>query len=240
MSIELMVLAGGFGTRLRGAVPDLPKPMAPINGVPLLKLQLDHWIKQGQRNFIFLLYYEAQSIIKLLLEQSQQYGNLVKIRWLIEEEPLGTGGSIANAVTKLKLKGAVLIANADTWLDDGLIAIRKEIEPTIAVIKVKNTSRYGSIECRSDGLVRSFVEKRMDDSNEKPGIINAGLYKLSADLFSHKTKQNFSIETEILPRLVKTNLLRSSILHGNFFDIGVPADYYKFCNWQKTQEDICG
>lgn len=238
MSKELMVLAGGFGTRLRGAVPDLPKPMAPINGVPLLKLQLDHWIKQGQRNFIFLLYYEAQSIIKLLLEQSQQYGNSVKIRWLIEEEPLGTGGSIANAVIKLKLKGTVLITNADTWLDDGLIAIRKEIEPTIAVIKVKNTSRYGSIECRSDGLVKSFVEKRMDDSNEKPGIINAGLYKLSTDLFSDKAKQNFSIETEILPRLVKTNLLRSSILQGNFFDIGVPADYYKFCNWQKTQEDI--
>ncbi|MDA9337363.1 sugar phosphate nucleotidyltransferase [Planktomarina temperata] len=236
MSIELMVLAGGFGTRLREAVPDLPKPMAPINGVPLLKLQLDHWIKQGQRSFIFLLYYEAQSIIKLLLEQSERYGNSVKIRWVIEEEPLGTGGSVANAVTTLNLKGAVLIANADTWLDDGLLAIRKKIEPTIAVIKVKNTSRYGSIECRSDGLVRSFVEKRMDDSKEIPGIINAGLYKLSSDLFSHKTKQNFSIETEILPRLVKTNSLRASILEGNFFDIGVPADYYKFCTWQKTQE----
>lgn len=240
MTIELMVLAGGFGTRLRDAVPHLPKPMAPINGVPLLKLQLDHWIKQGQRSFIFLLYYEAESIIKLLLEQSQRYGNSVKIRWVIEDEPLGTGGAVANAVNKLKLEGPVLIANADTWLDDGLLDLSKKIESTIAVVRVENTSRYGSIECSSDGLVRTFVEKRMDDHKEIPGIINAGLYKLSSNHFFHNTKQNFSIEAEILPRLVKTNALRASILEGNFFDIGVPADYYKFCAWQKTQEVRCG
>ena len=234
MSIELMVLAGGFGTRLREAVPNLPKPMAPINGVPLLKLLLDYWIKQGQRSFIFLLYYEAQSITQLLLEQSKHYGDSVKIRWLIEEEPLGTGGSVANAIAKLKVQGTVLIANADTWLDDGLLTLSKTIEPTIAVIKVKDTSRYGSIECRPDGLVRSFVEKRTGNFNKLPGFINAGLYKLSSDLFLYNTKKFFSIETEILPRLVKTNALHASILKGNFFDIGIPADYYKFCYWQKT------
>ena len=56
--MDMLVLAGGFGTRLKDAVSDVPKPMAPINGVPLLQLQLDHWIIQGQRSFIFLLYHQ--------------------------------------------------------------------------------------------------------------------------------------------------------------------------------------
>lgn len=240
MSTELMVLAGGFGTRLREAVPNLPKPMAPINGVPLLEIQLNHWINQGQRNFIFLLHYQAQSIIKFLIGQSNRYGDSVKIRWLIEKEPLGTGGSVANAVARLKLKGTVLITNADTWLDGGLIALSKSIEPTIAVIKFKNTLRYGSVGCNSDGSVRSFVEKQAGDLKEVSSLINAGLYKLPSGLFLNKNKKVFSIENEILPGLVKINLLRAFVLEGAFFDIGVPADYYKFCIWQKKQEIIRG
>ena len=56
--MQMLVLAGGFGKRLKDVVNDVPKPMAPINGIPLLKLQLDHWILQGQRSFIFLLYHQ--------------------------------------------------------------------------------------------------------------------------------------------------------------------------------------
>ena len=62
----MLVLAGGFGKRLQSVVSSVPKPMAPINGVPLLQLQLDHWVNQGQRSFIFLLHHQSQIIIDFL------------------------------------------------------------------------------------------------------------------------------------------------------------------------------
>ena len=139
--MDMLVLAGGFGTRLKDAVSDVPKPMAPINGVPLLQLQLDHWIIQGQRSFIFLLYHQAQTIIELLIRQSNFYGNSVNIDWIVENTPLGTGGSVSNAIYQRGLTDSVLIANADTWLDGGLQKISSSKSAAIGVIKVQNTDR---------------------------------------------------------------------------------------------------
>ena len=118
--MHMLILAGGFGTRLKSAVSDVPKPLAPINGVPLLQLQLQHWIDQGQRSFVFLLHHQADLIIDLLVKQSHYFGGAVNIDWIVENRPLGTGGSVANAIDKFALTGFVLISNADTWLDGGL------------------------------------------------------------------------------------------------------------------------
>ena len=89
-STTMLVLAGGFGTRLQQAVSNVPKPMAPVNGVPLLQLQLDHWINQGQKSFIFLLHHQFEIIVDFLLRRSQYYGNSVNIEWIVEDTPLGT------------------------------------------------------------------------------------------------------------------------------------------------------
>ena len=97
-STTMLVLAGGFGTRLQSVVSSVPKPMAPINGVPLLQLQLDHWINQGQRSFIFLLHHQSEKIINFLIHRSQYYGSEVSIEWIVEDVPLGTGGSVSNAI----------------------------------------------------------------------------------------------------------------------------------------------
>ena len=88
MSNKMLILAGGFGTRLSGLVNKVPKPLAPINGVPLLKIQIDHWVKQGQKNFIFLLHYKAEQIIEFLIKQSVNLGDGIVIDWVIEREPL--------------------------------------------------------------------------------------------------------------------------------------------------------
>ena len=121
--MQLLVLAGGFGTRLKSAVSEVPKPLAPINGTPLLQLQLKHWIEQGQRSFIFLLHHQADLIIKLLVKQSNYFGDAVNIDWVVEDQPLGTGGSVANAINKFALTGSVLISNADTWLDSNVESV---------------------------------------------------------------------------------------------------------------------
>lgn len=231
--MEMLVLAGGFGTRLLNAVSDVPKPMAPINGVPLLQLQLDHWILQGQRSFIFLLYHQAQTIIELLIRLSNFYGSSVNIDWIVENTPLGTGGSVSNAIYQRGLTDSVLIANADTWLDGGLQKISSSKSAAIGVIKVQNTDRYGSICLDRDGNITEFVEKKTNSKVNVPGMINAGLYKLPTSVFFGVSERGFSLETEILPQLSRNKLLRATILEGEFFDIGIPKDYYKFCDWYR-------
>ena len=238
--MKMLVLAGGFGTRLKDAVNDVPKPLAPINGIPMLQLQLEHWIEQGQQKFIFLLHHQAPIIVDLLARQSKRFGDGVEIDWIVEDTPLGTGGSVLNAITICGIEGAVLIANADTWLDGGIQELKRIGPPVIAAVKVNDSSRYGSILIDSKGRVSEFVEKQTGGMAHSPGIINAGLYKLPTELFLNISSKEFAIETEVLPKLATKKSLHAELLGGAFFDIGVPQDYYKFCDWYKRKKEIRG
>lgn len=229
--MKMLVLAGGFGTRLRSVVSSVPKPMAPIDGVPLLQLQLDHWIKQGQRSFIFLLHHQSEKIINFLIHRSQYYGSAVSIEWIVEDAPLGTGGSVSNAIIKKNLVEFVLIANADTWLEYGLKELISVEFPAIGVVRVKDTSRYGSVSLNHEGRIDKFKEKNLDQSGNHSGLINAGLYKLHVSAFNDLGGEAFSLEKKILPQLSKLKVLRPLLIKGQFFDIGVPKDYFEFCRW---------
>ena len=230
-STQMLVLAGGFGTRLQSVVSSVPKPMAPINGVPLLQLQLDHWISQGQRSFTFLLHHQSHIIIDLLIRRLEYYGPSVSIDWIVEDVPLGTGGSVSNAIVKKGLKGFVIIANADTWLESGVEDIIQVEFPAIGVLKVQDASRYGSVSVDREGRVNNFLEKKPSQS----GLINAGLYKLPANVFTEFYGTKFSLEEIILPRLSEDKILRALLISGKFFDIGVPADYFEFCRWMDLE-----
>ena len=101
----LIVLAGGFGKRLRTVVSNVPKPLAPVGGRPFINYLIDNWINQGVTDFIFLLHFEADKIIQQLNELSLQLPNSqVRFRFLVEEVPLGTGGAILNAIQYFDLK----------------------------------------------------------------------------------------------------------------------------------------
>ena len=117
----LMVLAGGFGTRLRSVVSDVPKSLAPVAGRPFIVYLIDHWVKQGVVDFIFLLHYEAEKIESVLGELScRDEFSEVSFRVVIESAPLGTGGAILNAVEQFGVREGFLVANADTWLGSGV------------------------------------------------------------------------------------------------------------------------
>ena len=235
--MEMLILAGGFGKRLKNTIINLPKPMAPINGVPLLQLQLDHWIMQGQTSFIFLLHHQADIIIELLIERSRYFGSKINIDWVVEDTPMGTGGAVANAIKLYSLSGSILVTNADTWLDNGLKKIiNNNSLAVIAVVKVIDTRRYGSVSLNSKNRVLSFVEKQMSSNHPVSGVINAGLYKLPVSVFSGLGEVTFSLETEILPSISADHVLSAETLEVDFFDIGVPEDYYKFCEWHKGRK----
>ena len=226
--MRLLVLAGGFGTRLKTTIADVPKALAPIGEVPFLYLQLENWLMQGLREFTFLLHHQADQIIDFL--QAQQVGQLkdVQINWLIEPIPLDTGGAISHAVKMLDLNDDFLITNADTWLGGGIREVMESPSPAIAVINLANVSRYGQVHFNNDQRLSAFKEK---NDQLTSGWINAGLCHLNAGLFKNWDGKPFSLERDLFPTLVQDQCLAAVPLQTDFIDIGVPADYLRFCQW---------
>ena len=227
--MQLLVLAGGFGTRLKSVVSSVPKPLAPIMGRPFLNFQMENWTSQGITDYIFLLHYEAKKIIDFIeIWQQENQNRNINVRFVVEDKPLGTGGSIANAVKKLNIRSRFFVSNADTWLDSGFSLLNESPSPSIAVTKVDDVSRYGSVIIGEDNFVISFAEKA---ANEAPGIINAGISCLDSEIFFSWDGETCSLERDYLPQLAKRGNLFSVCLDENFIDIGIPEDYERFCKW---------
>lgn len=226
------MLAGGFGTRLRSAVPDLPKPLAPVLGRPYLSYQLESWLRQGVTSLTFLLHHQAEAIETFLASQSRERLRArCVVRTVTEPRPLGTGGAIAYAVRELQLTGSFLVTNADTWLARGIDVISRAQPPSIGVVQVADVERYGAVRFGTDGAIVAFEEK---GANEGAGWINAGLYCLHARLFGDWDGQPLSLEREVFPLLAQQGQVRAVPLQAEFIDIGVPADYFRFCDWVES------
>jgi D-glycero-alpha-D-manno-heptose 1-phosphate guanylyltransferase len=230
---NLLVLAGGFGTRLRSVVSDVPKALAPVAGQPFLQYLIDSWLEQGLTQLTFLLHYQA-NLIEAFLEEQKAMGRMAdcEIRILSEPQALGTGGAVAYAVRQLGLTGSFLVTNADTWLGAGVARVSAATTPAIGIVRVGNSERYGSVKVRDDRIV-SFEEKQ---DSIGPGWINAGMYHLHADLFQSWDCQSFSLERELFPKLVATGQLRAVLLETEFIDIGVPDDYHRFGSWINSEK----
>lgn len=230
---HLLVLAGGFGTRLRAAVPELPKPLAPVAGRPYLAYLIDHWAAQGIVRMTFLLHHQAPLIEQFLMEKKTSDSlRHCELDTLTEAVPLGTGGAIAYAVRELGLEESFLVANADTWLGESLNRLGDAQAPAMSVVHVDNTERYGRVEIAGH-KISTFTEKK---NSVGPGWINAGMYRLDANLFRDWDGRPFSIEDEVFPSLASTGELTAVPLHTEFIDIGVPADYFRFCRWIESQK----
>ena len=230
---ELLILAGGLGARLREIVPDLPKPLAPVAGRPFLSFLLENWLEQGIRSLTFLLRYKAQ-LIEAFLAEEQQTGLLkeCKVRIAIEPQALNTGGAVAYAIRQHRISGSFLVANGDTWLATGIKAISGTKFPSLGVVHVDDSQRYGAVQLEGDRVV-AFKEKQ--DSGE-PGWINTGLYHLCGTTFDHWNGEPFSLETDLFPRLAKAGQLRAVRIESEFLDIGVPRDYLRFCRWADSDK----
>ena len=226
--MKLLVLAGGFGTRLKTVVADVPKALAPVGELPFLEYQLENWLNQGLCEFTFLLHHQADQIINFLQAQMERKLNGCQIDWLIEPTPLDTGGSIALAVKQLNLNKNFLTANADTWLGSGIQELIQSVSPAISVVNLVDVSRYGQVHFDQLNVVTKFAEKT---SQISAGWINAGICHLSADLFNDWKGEPFSLERHLFTTLVNSRNLTAVPLRTDFIDIGIPADYQRFCDW---------
>jgi D-glycero-alpha-D-manno-heptose 1-phosphate guanylyltransferase len=226
---EAIILAGGLGTRLREAVPDLPKCMAPVAGRPFLSHVIDYLRMQGVERFIFSLGYKWGVIEDYL---QKEYSTL-DYTSVIEEEPLGTGGAIQLAIQKASSDN-VLIANGDTLFkikSGELTALHqaRNSECTLALKPMQNFDRYGVVETNETGKVLSFKEKQF----YQKGLINGGVYLLNKEKFlSHCFTEKFSFEKDYLEKFCGEGKFFGSIQDQYFIDIGIPEDY------QKAQDDL--
>jgi D-glycero-alpha-D-manno-heptose 1-phosphate guanylyltransferase len=221
---EAIILAGGLGTRLRNAVPDLPKCMAPVAGRPFIAHVIDYLRMQGVQHFIFSLGYKSDVIESYLINHYPTLDYSV----ITENEPLGTGGAIHLAIQKARDKN-VLIANGDTLFKADVKSLlsfhfAQEAECTLALKPMHHFDRYGVVETNENGRIISFKEKQFYEN----GLINGGIYILNKEKFlSHSFDQKFSFEKDYLERYYTEGNLFGSVQQGYFIDIGIPEDYNK-------------
>ncbi len=228
MPTEMLILAGGMGTRLRSVVNNVPKPMAPVMGKPFLELLVEYWRGQGIRRIVFLIGYMGEAI---RAHFGDQYGD-IKIEYVKEESLLGTGGAVRNA---LKIKqwnqDEVVLINGDTWYEVSLLQLMIDANLggraiTMSLKPLVLNDRYGSVTTSPlDGIVT-----QLGDTPKKGGLINAGCYLLRVAATMREMSSfpdNFSLELDFLKSLVLKGEVSSSIQNARFLDIGVPDDYQK-------------
>lgn len=225
--MQAVILAGGFGTRLSHVVKDVPKPMAPVAGVPFLEYLYRELTGQGFDDFVFLTGYKADVIER----HFREYGN---VRFVHEDHPMGTGGALLNAWDLLE--GEFLLLNGDTFFDADFQLLYKYKaqhvkEPSIlmALRFSDDVGRYGFVEFDENYRVKSFIEKGALPSSQADGFINAGAYLIDREILksSHESfhGQMISLETELFPLFIRNEVFRCLPLGGAFIDIGIPDDY---------------
>ena len=228
--MRLLVLAGGFGTRLQSVVSEVPKALASVGSVPFLHLQIEHWKSQGNNSLAFLLHHQSDLLISFL-QSEQLEGELIdcEVRWLVEPTPMDTGGAVAYAVEQIGLTGNFLVTNADTWLSTGIADVLQAKAPAMAVMELSDAARYGRVQFDEQHRVTAFQEK--DSNSRGAGWINAGLCQLNAASFKDWDHLPFSLERVTFPAMVARRELKAVALQTEFIDIGIPDDYYRFCRW---------
>ena len=223
-----VVLAGGLGTRLRSVVPDLPKPMASVNGRPFLASLMEYWILQDIKKFILSVGYKHQEII-------DYFGfsfNGSRIDYVVENTPLGTGGGLLLAKQRLDSNSPFLLLNGDTYFEvdaKRLCSFAQQVDADwcISLFKTYETSRYLGLDVGEKGEILNLrPSTKMGEC-----FANGGVYWVnpqSLDALNFPLGNHISLENEIFPSLTSQGQKVFGLaFNSNFIDIGIPDDYQR-------------
>lgn len=233
MVTEAIVLAGGLGTRLRSVAPDVPKAMAPIRGQPFLAYLLQYLEAQGIARVILAVGYRSQAIRDFFGARYHFFGARyrgLKLVYSVEDEPLGTGGALLQALPGVD--GAfAFVLNGDTFLRLNYPAMAAKLEQTpdileqapdmdlvVALRHVADARRYGAAV-----VVGGRIQGFMAQGTEGPGLINAGCYLVARDIFQrHPMPRKFSWEGDFLEARASEIRPIAFECDAPFIDIGIP------------------
>jgi D-glycero-alpha-D-manno-heptose 1-phosphate guanylyltransferase len=220
-----IILAGGLGTRLRSVVSDVPKPMAPINGVPFLALLLDNLISNDVTHFVLSVGYQNEKIINYF---GANYKG-AKISYAVEETPLGTGGGLLLALDSLDQTDPVFLLNGDTHFDietQRLLDFHNSQGSVVSfsLFRANEEDRFGSIRLTESGHISDIPEKKAQIGE----LANGGVYVLNPAALKGRFPSNkvLSFETDIINTLLNNGETLCGLeFNAPFLDIGVPKDY---------------
>lgn len=236
MSRQLIILAGGAGTRLRERLGDLPKPMIPVAGKPLLEHQVELAKQHGFTDLIFFVHYRAD-LIEKHFGNGEKFG--VRIRYILEKEPLGTAGAVLAGFEHLAERFVVLYG--DTMVNVDLNRIwqaHKKAHAAATLLLHPNDHPFDSdlVEINSESLVTAFHNRPHDGNIWRQNLVNAGLYVLEKSALA-----SFSLSTlnsqpstildfgkDVFPMLIRAGEKMLGYNSPEFIkDIGTPARYDK-------------
>jgi NDP-sugar pyrophosphorylase family protein len=226
--LKALILAGGKGTRLRPLSCTRPKLLFPILNKPLLDWTLERLAEIGVSGVTLALKHMAEVFIQRYGES--KYG--IKISYSREKTPMRTGGAIKYAEKTIGYEEPFLVLNGDIFTQiDYTKLLKKHKEKyaiaTIALYRVKDPSRYGTVKLTEESRVTQFIEKA--PLGQAPSnLINAGIYVLDPKIFNYiPSGRPVSIEHEIFPHLAKEGNLFGYEFKETWMDIGKPNDYLK-------------
>jgi NDP-sugar pyrophosphorylase family protein len=227
--MKAVILAGGFGTRLRPLTLELPKPIVPIFDRPFLYYQIDLLRQVPEVDEVILSLNYQPDRIAAKVGDGTEAG--VPIRYVVEPNPLGTGGAIKYA--SAGVDDTLLVFNGDVLTGIDLQAVvrrhrERAARATIVLTPVDNPSAYGLVETDTDGNVRRFIEKPSPDQ-VTCDTINAGIYVLEPETFDRiPDDTKWSIERQYFPSLVERGeRFVAYVDRGYWLDIGTPASYVR-------------
>jgi len=221
--VPAVLLVGGLGTRLQSVLPSTPKPLARVGDTPFLELLVLQLRSQGIRRLVMCTGHLADQI-------EGEFGNGHKwdvgIAYSRETRPLGTAGAIKMAERHFRQDSDFLVMNGDSFLEMNLrrfVDFHREQDGLVsmAVRRVQDAARYGTVEVNSQNRIVGFREK---SGANVPGTINAGVYAFKRAVMGHIPNGQVSLEKDVFPRLLDQGMYALE-QHGMFIDIGTPEDY---------------
>lgn len=233
--MHAIILAGGFGTRLRHVVADVPKPMAPVAGKPFLVWQMEYLAAQGVTSATLSVHHQWEKIRDYFAANPAPF----PIAFAVEKTSLGTGGAMVfalehdNSSPHLNPPPAgegIIILNGDTFVRLDLRAMMAQHRAggaslTMALRQVADSSRYGRVKVQN-GIITAFQQGLPGET----GLINAGVYIVSPRLFAGRAlPPAFSFERDFVPPYLDELRPQAFIASDYFIDIGIPDDYARAC-----------
>ncbi|OGX24660.1 MAG: hypothetical protein A3D10_09140 [Omnitrophica WOR_2 bacterium RIFCSPHIGHO2_02_FULL_48_11] len=219
--IDIAILCGGLGKRLRPVIGESQKVMAEVNDEPFLNILLKNIVRQGGRRVILLTGYKAELVEEYY--RKNDFG--LKIELSREKEPLGTGGALKNAQSLIK-SDPFMMMNGDSFCPMDYAKLlefynKKQARAVIAIKKLKESQDFGVISINAQNEITSFQEK----VQKQEAYTNAGVYGFSQEIFSLMPAQpKFSIEQNFFPKLVGKKIFGFKVQKG-FIDVGIPERY---------------
>jgi D-glycero-alpha-D-manno-heptose 1-phosphate guanylyltransferase len=226
--LPALILAGGLGTRLRPAFDAGPKGLAPVGGRPFLQYLLQQIYRAGFYNVVLCVGY-GRRLIEEAIGDGARWG--LRVRYSVETQPLGTAGAVKRAGSLID-KEDFLVFNGDSFLGVDLKQLVEEhlsfeAWATMALARVDDATRFGSVVLAPDGQIKEFREKSsfVMDNFLDTQIINGGIYVLSKRVLDMIPECGVvSLEREVFPLLL-TRGVRGFLCDGYFIDIGLPDDF---------------